>query len=429
MLRWGAHIVCIFFCVIRPRFGERGNLMVGRYRSIWIACFVVSVLGHSDAQLVEMPDASLAAAVRSELGLAADAPLTVERMLQLTDLPAQNRGIADLTGLEHATGLWGLSLSENPISDVSPLAGLTGLLYLSLRSCQVSDVSPLAGLTKLDILSLQSNREVVDISPLAGLTQLTLLKLGGNKIVDISALVGLTQLEILWLDRNQIVDISPLANLTALVELRLDRNFTVDFSPLKGLEIPNVSIDTLFFVPTRPVIPRLASRDFPSVFAAWGGFGWSPVSNLDHLSDAEQIALHDLWWSPSFGLGWRFTDDGVKLVGDGATAKAEWDAVVGLNPDIILLREVTMRYAAVDYFYRHDFPYWLLDDSGQRVRTTEFDVESYLLDFTDPGRQDVIVEQIVAVAECGLYDGVFIDYWAEDAPVLRDHRVGRVQGQ
>jgi Leucine-rich repeat (LRR) protein len=51
---------------------------------------------------------------------------------------ARDRGILDLTGLEHATNLTELSLQSNQISDVSALASLTNLTeHLTSRTCRL----------------------------------------------------------------------------------------------------------------------------------------------------------------------------------------------------------------------------------------------------------------------------------------------------
>jgi len=174
----------------------------------------------------------------------------------LTELPADDRSITDLTGLEYCinlsylylewnqiidisalaglTNLTRLYLGENHISDISPLVGLTGLTYLSLFDNQISDISPLAGLTSLTGLWLWSN-EISDISALAGLISLTELHLARNEISDISPLEGLTDLTDLDLFDNQMSDISPLAGLTNLVYLDLNTNQISDISPLSGL--------------------------------------------------------------------------------------------------------------------------------------------------------------------------------------------------
>ncbi len=93
-----------------------------------------------------MPDVRLRSAVKDALvalGVLRPAePLTPQAMQALTRLEYKG-GIADLTGLEHATNLERLSLSDNAISDITPLTGLTNLRRLDLRYNDISDITPL----------------------------------------------------------------------------------------------------------------------------------------------------------------------------------------------------------------------------------------------------------------------------------------------
>ena len=66
--------------------------------------------------VVYMPDANLRAVIRSALGKSRFAPITVTDMARLTTLDASNRNIRDLTGLESATNLTTLNLTDNPLS-------------------------------------------------------------------------------------------------------------------------------------------------------------------------------------------------------------------------------------------------------------------------------------------------------------------------
>ena len=140
--------------------------------------------------VVSIPDANLAAAVRSSIGLAPDDAITSHAMRRLTRLDAPNRQIRNLTGLEHATNLGRLYLLGNAISDISVLSGLIQLSRLDLARNAISDVSALSGLTRLDRLYL-SNNTISDISALSGLTQLTYLVLTRNAISDVSPLISL----------------------------------------------------------------------------------------------------------------------------------------------------------------------------------------------------------------------------------------------
>ncbi len=201
-----------------------------------------------------MPDTALQAAVREaleELGLPASAPLTKEKMLQLTSLIANHSGIVDITGLEFAVNLEELYLGgRNRITDFSPLANLTHLTHLHIWHRRVEnlppvtdlDISPLSGLINLEFLVLERSG-ISDISPLAELINLDELSLIDNGISDISPLAGLKKLRALYLNHNQIVDFSPLAGLTNLETLHIDDNLGTDFSPLAALNLTDLHYD------------------------------------------------------------------------------------------------------------------------------------------------------------------------------------------
>ncbi|MBN1509422.1 MAG: hypothetical protein JW955_21425 [Sedimentisphaerales bacterium] len=97
----------------------------------WVAV-AFSVLSAACAiaqEPVYFADANLKAAVEQTLGKEDPTP---EDMLALTSLFAGDRGIVDLTGLDHASEITWLVLPFNHISDLSPLARLTKLVYLDL---------------------------------------------------------------------------------------------------------------------------------------------------------------------------------------------------------------------------------------------------------------------------------------------------------
>lgn len=101
-------------------------------------------------EVVSIPDANLAAAVRGAIGNS----ITTQTLLDLTHLDAKERGIENLTGLEHAHNLRNLDLYGNAISDISPLAGLTQLTDLHLANNNILDISPLAKLKQLTRLHI-----------------------------------------------------------------------------------------------------------------------------------------------------------------------------------------------------------------------------------------------------------------------------------
>ena len=204
--------------------------------------FSLVLISVSQAQVVSIPDPNLAAAIREQIGNS----ITKDTLLNLTHLEVRNRGIEDLTGLEHAYNLRQLDLggayieaeervvNSNTVSDFSPLLGLTQLKTLWLAQMRISDITPLAGLTQLTNLHLGGNA-IADISTLSGLTQLAHLHLGGNVIADITPLTRMTQLTNLTLWNNAIADITPLAEIIQLTHLHLGDNAISDISALSRM--------------------------------------------------------------------------------------------------------------------------------------------------------------------------------------------------
>ena len=230
------------------------------------------------AQIVNIPDQNLQAAIVKVLEKAPGAPITAADMATLTRLDAEDTNITNLTGLAAATNLDRLELRDNDISDLSPLKDLIKLQVLDLDNNNISDLSPLKGLINLTNLNLSHNA-ITDFSPLAGLIRLEsivftenpiadltpltglislrrfhtwgtpienlaavtalpklrILDICGGELTDISPLAEMTQLRELYLVGNQITDITPLSSLTGLTRLSLRQNQISDVSPLATL--------------------------------------------------------------------------------------------------------------------------------------------------------------------------------------------------
>ena len=213
-----------------------------------------------------IPDPALAGAVRSKLGLDADALITLTDLQTLTEFVvpvAFNSKVKDLTGLEHATNLTTFRIANSKVTDLSPLSGLTNLRELDLNSNKITDISPLSELTGLTKLDLNFNMRLTnigsltkltaltelnlmytnvrDLSALSGMTALTDLRLLSGaplalaRISDISALAGLTSLKVLYSEAQDISDITAVAALTNLTTVKLGGNDITDISALSGL--------------------------------------------------------------------------------------------------------------------------------------------------------------------------------------------------
>ena len=431
------------------------------------------------AQVVAIPDPNLENAIRETLQLPEGVPITQQEMLRLRDLEADQREITDLTGLEFASNLigfyvngnWtinssssvssldlsplsnltelkvvfihrfrlsditslakltqlkGLILVENGIRDITPLAGLVNLDWLTLLENPIADLSALANLTQLKELQIRAGR-ITDITSLANLTNLITLNLGSNQIVDISPLAGLTQLEKLVIDNNQIVDISPLANLTQLKELKIDANKIIDFSPLQGLSLTSLRYDEVCELPDPPVQDRIQSRTFPSIVQLFD----NAAVNLTALSYEDSLAYHDLWGQGvPFGLRFQQTPPWYQLVGDIDRAIAQREALLTKNPNMIFLVNLRLRDAGGDK-YPEDWFGWLRDENGNRIKRKRDPADGgYFIDFIAPEVQDVIVQQTISVAKCGLYDGIMFDAgWSDAGPVLVDYALEESERQ
>ena len=315
---------------------------------------------------IKIPDPILERAIREKLGLPVEIPLTDVEMQRLWDLVVLESDIANLEGLEHAANLRFLHLSHSRIVDLTPLTNLVSLEVLKLYDNGISDITPLANLRKLKELNLS-----------------------GNQITDFTPLLGLRNLEVLHV-QNNLGDVTPLLTLN-----------------LAGSQVCDVE--------GSPIAPRIANRDYPSVFAAWAN-----IINLPMLSESERLARHDLYFCcPMFGLSFVETKEGIKLVGDIEGAMEQRRKLQAQNPNMVLL-------AAVRYFsgvngndYPEDWPIWLRDENGNRV--TEAGWGESLLDFTLLETQEWTIGQVVAVSKCGLFDGIFLDHWSEH-PRLSGYR-------
>ena len=228
--------------------------------------------------VVDISDPNLRAAIADALGKAPDDPILASEMATLTRLVAgawQIR-ISDLTGLEEATNLAYLHISNTSTLGLSPLANLTNLTALTL-SKSISDLSSLADLTTLTSLSLSPTS---DLSPLASLTNLTTLTLGGE-ISDLSPLASLTNLTTLTFD-GSVSDLSLLPDLTNLTALRIYNTVISDLSPLANLT--NLTELNLSSSPTSDISP-LANLTNLTDLTLYGSISdISPLANLTNLT-------------------------------------------------------------------------------------------------------------------------------------------------
>ena len=303
------------------------------------------------AQVVDIPDPNLRDVIRQTLGIEAPV-ITKEDMLRLTHLTAGGLGISNLSGLEFATNLRLLYLGWNEIRDISPLAGLTNLRRLGLENNGITDVRPLSGLTSLEHLEIQYN----------------------------------------WI---------------------------TDHSPIDGLSLTHFEYDQSCDLPPEPLAPRLKNRGFPSIFAA-NTEGVKNRPDLDSIPDywerrIAKGALHDLFFSRPDIMSLRFMEINEQWHLFGAIPQSvdRRRRYLAHNPNMVFLAEVEMRDSGNFNDIPEDHPsYWFRDAKGEVIASIGIDGRQWrLINYAHPDVQDIIVGQALAVARCGLFDGIVFDWW------------------
>jgi len=340
-----------------------------------------------------LPDPVLRQTIQESLGLPANTSLTKDDMRQLIRLDGNHKGITDLRGLEFATNLRILHLggNENNITDIRPLANLTNLVGLHIWRVRRHD----------------THRAPLDIRPLANLVNLEVLSLERQGLSDISVLANLTKLHKLALTHNNIVDFSPLADLTHLRKLWIKNNWGTDLSPLRGLNIPDFRYDEVcdFTSQGESVTARIENRTFPSIVA------------LFPKGSVEEMTRYDFHYGTHFGLWWQRTETepthglAIRLSGDVAQARESRQQMLGQNPNMVFftgmgagLHNYQPSNAATAFPADSDF--WLRDRQGNIIQNAN---DAWMLNILNPALQDVLIERIVGIATCGVFDGILID--------------------
>ena len=352
---------------------------------LWLCLLLVSVAGYAqEAPETWMPDPALREAVRETLELPAGVPLTKDHMQELDIFIAEGRGISDLTGLEFAINLREADFGDNSITDLRPLANLIHLAELGLPENRISDISPLAGLPNLLQLIISLN-PISDLSPLAGLPKFRKLIARG-----------------IW---------------------------TTDFSSLEGLGF-NIFADEICeiapFLP--PVTERIQNRTFPSQTFDFHDLGHktNPTRWLNRWDDPDifydVVTKYDMHhYSTRFGLRWNLTPTEItvglstRLAGDLEEVLEEWKKYTDKNPNMLFIPAILLYGYGFDEI-PPDSDLWLRDANGQIIEREglppDYDPQ-WVLDILNPECQQLVIDRVVAVADCGFFDGVLFDDWAE----------------
>ena len=409
-------------------------------KSLWFQLLLISVMtifAYNISVRAEdaeewMPDPALREAVREALDIPDEIPIHPADMAALSHLLIIEHDIESLRGLEYAINLEFLHIGRGEVSDLTPLAELENLWALKLFGNPISDISPLAGLIGLQELHL-GNSLISDLTPLVNLQNLKVLRLQGNRISDVSPLSGLVGLQELILKGNAISDFTPLVSLTNLQTLHIYPNPIPSGNQFIGIDASHLKAAEEYFICEHPrpsntasVAERLNNRDYPSVFLT------HKRSNYEEDPDPfNQLVHYDFSFAfePFHPLVNPYTSNspfgGMVRTGSHETiahlSHVQRDAIRE-NPNMIFIVEIA--YFDGRFFnIPDDSPYWFRNPDGLTIahRPAPLDAQGNkkwqdepLLDFTNPDVIDIIVAQAVAVAKCGLYDGIWLDRWNEN---------------
>lgn len=177
---------------------------------------------------------------------------------------------------------------------------------------------------------------------------------------------------------------------------------------------------------------RVDSRDYPSAFMAWYNIDMPeyPVDTEENRIKA--CAKHDLMWEEPLsqlgegvdlilGLTWdhkyhglatEFTKESLSHALENRRRLQE------LNPNMVCLFEVRWRDAPMS-FLPEDSDWWLRDENGNIKKGWLGGWEPfYLLDYKNEGLLDNIARQAKIAVECGVYDGIMLD-WSGNLEVIK----------
>ncbi|MCG9133883.1 hypothetical protein J5I95_19615, partial [Candidatus Poribacteria bacterium] len=226
----------------------------------------------------------------------------------------------------------------------------------------------------------------------------------------------------------RVSDVSPLAGLVNLRVLKLHHNLTRDFTPLLGLK--NLTeFDNGGICETAPLPPsvteRIANRTFPSIALPAHSLvhNTEPVRYLTRWADPDiyyDVATkHDVYpYALLFGLGWQLTPTepteglATRLVGQPESVMDEYQKYAERNPNMLFIPtiEITV-YGELDNFPPNS-GFWLRDADGQVIKNERAPWGEWTIDILNPEVQQLIINRVVGIAECGYFNGVMFDAWA-----------------
>ena len=195
----------------------------------------------------------------------------------------------------------------------------------------------------------------------------------------------------------------------------------------------HAQVDFCIFDPLAPPVEeRIKGRSLPSAVQAWDHLVGTTDDNT-----IPNIVLHDLYFSASHSLDfwvWWHLSDAEPTYGLSTVlsrwqideAKEAHQRVMDMNPNIILLFEIRIHNHLSLEAFPPDSEHWLKNAGGNVLERPEIPWDEYYIDLFNPNTQALLIDRIVAVANCGLFDGIFLDgFFRQGAGANRWDKVER----
>ena len=277
----------------------RGNPLSAQSHDVHIPALEARGVSVQVTPSVSIPDAGLRAVIEDSLNKASGSAITRAEMATLTRLVAPNKTIRDLTGLEFATGLDTLDLSDNNIEDIEPLvnnAGLGAGAAIDLRGNPLSAQSH-----DVHIPALEARGVSVQVTPSVSIPDAGLRAVIEDSL-DKASGAAITRAEMATLTRliapnKNIRDLTGLEFATGLDTLNLSDNNIEDIEPL----VNNAGLGAGAAIDLRGNPLSAQSRDvhIPALEARGVSVHVQPTTNLDvdadgtaDLTDAIMVILY-----------------------------------------------------------------------------------------------------------------------------------------
>ena len=167
----------------------------------------------------------------------------IQSMTNLQDLILHHNAVNDLTALSQLESLRSLDVAYNLLSTVNPIFNCSGIITLNIEKNTITSLAGIEKLTALEILNVAGNT-LSDISPVVACVKLQELNVSENFLTDISALSTMNLLRVLNFSRNSITTLPEFETASALITIDGSHNMLTSLEQLEGLEnLNNVFMD------------------------------------------------------------------------------------------------------------------------------------------------------------------------------------------